>query len=159
MLWFALTYFWYLLAILFPYFFCGHIWPCSLFVYRNSFTLTIVTVNIREGNVSLNGFSNAGLGVAERVSLKRDEIVHFLSTNVNPERLADKFRVAGLINDDIRWKALVTTIAIPERIRPMIDAIITRIELNVANYDTFISVLREFKSLEDFIQFIERPVQ
>ena len=50
---------------------CGLV---NIYVW-NSFTLTIVTVNTREGNVSLNELSNAGHGVAERVSLKRDEMV------------------------------------------------------------------------------------
>ena len=94
----------------------------------------------------------------DRVALNRDTIVRFLAANVSPGGLADKLLVAGLINDDIREKALVTGLPVSERIRPMIDAVITRIEQNAAKYDLFISVLRQFGSLEDFIQFIESSV-
>ena len=69
--------------------------------------------------------------------------------------LADKLVVAHLINDEIRHKALVKGVPTPENIRPMIDAVITRIELNVANYDKFISVLKQFESLDDLIHFIQ----
>ena len=88
------------------------------------------------------------------MSLKGDKIIHFLSANVSPDRLADTLFAAGLINDDIKAKALVTSITIPERIRPLVDAVVTRIELNAANYEKFITVLRQFK-LEDLITFIE----
>ena len=94
-------------------------------------------------------------GVYDRVALNRDRIVRFLAANVSPGGLADKLLVAGLISDDVRETALVAGLSVSERIRPMIDAVITRIELNHAKYDLFISVLRQFGSLEDLIQYIE----
>ena len=93
--------------------------------------------------------------VHERVALNRDRIVHFLAANVSPGRLADKLLVAGLVTEGVRERALIVGLPVSERIRPMIDAVITRIELNHAKYDLFISVLRQFGSLEDFIQHIE----
>ena len=94
-------------------------------------------------------------GVYERVALNRDKIVRFLSADVSAGELADKLLVAGLISEHVREKALVTGLPVSETIRPMIDAVVTRIELNAAKYDLFISVLRQFGSLEDLIQFIE----
>ena len=87
--------------------------------------------------------------------MKRDQIISFLATNVSAGELADRLIVAGLIDDGIRHQALVRGVPTPENIRPMIDAVITRIELNVANYDKFISVLKQFRSLNDLIQLIE----
>ena len=97
-------------------------------------------------------------GVYDQVALNRDTIVRFLAADVSPGALADQLLVAGLINDDIREKARVTGLPVSERIRPMIEAVIIRIELNAAKYDLFISVLRQFESLEDLIEFIERSV-
>ena len=94
-------------------------------------------------------------GVYERVALNRDRIVRFLAANVSPGGLADKLLVAGLISEGVRETALVAGLPVSERIRPMIDAVITRIELNHAKYDLFISVLRQFGSLEDLVQYIE----
>ena len=89
------------------------------------------------------------------MALNRYKIVRFLAANVSPGALADKLLVAGLISDDVREKALVTGLPVSETVRPMIDAVITRIELNAAKYDLFISVLRQFGSLEDLIEYIE----
>ena len=91
----------------------------------------------------------------ERVALNRVRIVRFLGANVSPGALADKLLVAGLISDDVREKALVTGLPVSETVRPMIDAVITRIELNAAKYDLFISVLRQFGSLEDLIELLK----
>ena len=91
------------------------------------------------------------------MALRCGEIIRFLATNVSPGALADKLLVVGLISDGVREKALVTGLPVSETIRPMIDAVITRIELNAAKYDLFISVLRQFGSLEDLVQYIEMP--
>ena len=88
-----------------------------------------------------------------RVALNRGRIVRFLAANVSPGALADKLLVAGLISDDVREKALVTGLPVSETVRPMIDSVITRIELNAAKYDLFISVLRQFGSLEDLLSY------
>ena len=91
--------------------------------------------------------------------LKLDKIIHFLVANVSPGELANKLLVADLITEHVREKALVTSVPGSENFRPMIDSVLSRIELNGAIYDKFIGVLRQFKSLDDLIQFIERPEQ
>ena len=97
--------------------------------------------------------------VYTRVSLKRDKIIRFLAADVSPGELADKLLVVGLIGENVRDKALVTSIPVYDTIRPMIDAVLSRIELNGEIYDKFIGVLRQFQSFDDLIQFIERPEQ
>ena len=85
---------------------------------------------------------------------KRATIVYFLSVNVSPELFANKLRSVGLIGDDTWRRAIMPFSSTPKKIGPLIDAIISRIQLNEKNYDKFISVLEEFGSLEDLIQYI-----
>ena len=98
-----------------------------------------------------------GNAAHERVAFRCGEIIRFLAANVCPGGLADKLLTVGLISESVREKALVTGLPVSERIRPMIDAVITRIELNAAKYDLFISVLKHFGYLEDLVLYIEMP--
>ena len=96
----------------------------------------------------------------ERLIHKRDKIIRCLAACVSPGRLADMFRGAGLINDEIRDEAFIPTAAKPDKIRPMIDAIIVKTELNAAkHYKKFIDVLEEIGDLKDLIEFIDSPVE
>ena len=91
---------------------------------------------------------------------KQDEIIRYLAACVSPGRLADMFRGAGLINEETRDKASIPTATNPDKIRPMIDTIIVKIELNAAKYyKKFIDVLKEIGDLEDVIELIESPVE
>ena len=91
---------------------------------------------------------------------KRDTIIHHLATCVSPGRLADRFRGAGLINDETREKAFISATTEADKIRPMIDVIIVKTKLNAAKcYKKFIDVLKEIGDLEDLIEFIESPVE
>ena len=93
------------------------------------------------------------------MAFRQDIIIRFLATNVNPAGLADKLWISGLINEDIRDKALVVAVPVTDRIRPMIDAVITKIEVNVENFHTFIVVLRKMGGLDDLIHLIESPLK
>ena len=94
----------------------------------------------------------------DQLAHKRDKIIRYLAACVSPESLADKFLVAGLISVAIWNKAFVSGATNLEKIRPMIDVIIVKTELNAAKYyKTFIDVLKEFGDLEDVIEFIESP--
>ena len=86
--------------------------------------------------------------------LKRDKIVDFLSANVSAGTLGDKLFEAGLISDDIRLGGCVSRAHRSQKIGPMIDAVIARIELNEENYEKFKSVLKDF-GFYDLIEFIE----
>ena len=90
--------------------------------------------------------------VAENI----DVIVRFLATKVNPQQLADKLNQAGLINDYIKEKVSdsMTGVTISEKIKTMIDAVLSRIQLKATNYDKFVAVLTQLGSLEDLIEYI-----
>ena len=99
-------------------------------------------------------------GAHEKLTHKRDEIVRYLAACVSPGRLADKFLAAGLINDEIRDNAFVAGVTNPEKIRPMIDLIIVKTELNAAKYyKKFINVLKEIGALEDITEITQIPVE
>ena len=89
----------------------------------------------------------------KKVAAKYDLIITTLSKTVSAETLADKLHVKRLIGDDIRSKAQVAGVG-EDKIRPVIDAVLSKIELNSANYDEFIGTLREFGDLEDLIECI-----
>ena len=99
-------------------------------------------------------FSTAG-DEYNRVANKRVEIVEFLAANISPEGLADRLLVQKLIGEDIRDQVKVPVSTIPEKIRFMIDAVIARIKLNPANYVKFMSLLKQYGSLEDLIHLID----
>ena len=83
-------------------------------------------------------------------------IVGFLATNVSPGTLADKLWVAELITEDIRDKASVMGLTDREKIRPMINAVLTQIDVNVANYTRFMRILRELGAMDDLVSVIEK---
>lgn len=86
---------------------------------------------------------------------KRVEIVDFLAASVSPERLADRLLVQNLLCEDIRQQVLVPVLTKSEKVRCMIDAVIARIKLHPANYEKFMSLLKEYGSLEDLIRLID----
>ena len=90
----------------------------------------------------------------KKVAAKYDLIIRTLSKTVSAETLAGKFYAKLLIGDDICSKARVAGVA-EDKIRPVIDAVLSKIELNPAVYDKFIQILKEFQDLEDLIECIE----
>ena len=84
----------------------------------------------------------------------REKIVEFLSKNTDPEGLAASLEGKGLINEDIKDIAHVQALTKPQRIWPMIDAVISKIELNVQSFYKFIEVLKTVGGLEELIELI-----
>ena len=91
----------------------------------------------------------------KRVLNTRELIITTLGDCVSVEALADRLHRKSLIGDDIRREAHDRGVD-ASKIRRMIDAVICKINLNSANYDMFIDVLREFGDLGDLIEHIER---
>ena len=85
----------------------------------------------------------------------REKIVDFLSENTDPEGLAASLEGKGLINKAIKDIARVQTHTKPQRIRPMIDAVISKIELN-ENFDKFVEVLKTEGGLDELIELITK---
>ena len=98
---------------------------------------------------SLELFSTPG-----QVARKREEIIEFLSVNVSPERLAIELEIIGLINKDVREKAEVTTVPKSERIRPVINAVLSKLDLDEENVAKFKCVLKKLDVLEDLSKLI-----
>ena len=84
----------------------------------------------------------------------REKIIEFLSANVSPEGLANQLQIAGLINTDVVGKAAVTAIPVADRIRPVIKAVISKLELSEENAEKFKRVLNTLGVLEDLDQII-----
>ena len=80
---------------------------------------------------------------------EREKIIKFLSVNVNPVELATELEIIGLINSHVRGQAELTTVPVPDRIRPVINAVISKLELNEENADKFKRVLKTLGVLED----------
>ena len=86
---------------------------------------------------------------------RREKIIEFLSVNVNPVVLATKLEIIGLINSHVRELAELTTVPVSDRIRPVIKAVISKLELKEENADKFKSVLKNLEVLEDVLQIID----
>ena len=73
---------------------------------------------------------------------------------MSPDRFATELEISGLINRDVREEAEVTTVATSRRIRPVMNAVITKLELSEENADKFKSVLKKLGVLDDLTQII-----
>ena len=82
-------------------------------------------------------------------------IVQYLASSVNPARFADKLYVNNLITRENMENARILGITRSSLIRPLIAAVVTHVEINPANYDKFISILKEYGGLEDLVQVFE----
>ena len=91
----------------------------------------------------------------KRVFNTRDLIISALADSVSIETLAGKLRINRLIGDDIHREARGAE-RTTSKISHIIDIVLSKVELNPANYDKFIDILREFGDLGDLIEHIER---
>ena len=73
---------------------------------------------------------------------------------MSPEWFATELEIVGLISKDVREEAGVTTITTRKRIRPVMNAVISKLELSEENADKFKSVLKKLGILDDLIQII-----
>ena len=99
-------------------------------------------------------FSTTGSFYA-KVEEKCEKIIDFLSVNVSPVGLATELEIAGLITKHVRGLADVTTVPVPERIRPVIVSVISRLKLKEENAEKFKSVLQKLEVLEDVMHIID----
>ena len=91
----------------------------------------------------------------EQVKENCDEIIEFLLKNaVTPEALAPKLESVGLINFTVRERAELSTVPKSERMRTVMDAVISRLKLKEENAKKFKSVLNKFGVLEDIIHIM-----
>ena len=114
-------------------------------------------VHTDHADTSKEDTANSGRDTAQyrKVFSKFDVIVSFLATNSSPGTLASKLWIARLINKDIKNKASVLGIDDENKIRPMIDAVLSQIEMNTENYAKFIKILNDLGAMDDLVETIE----
>ena len=90
----------------------------------------------------------------DRLFIKFDQLIENLADITRAEVLADKLRRKRLITKGCWEEACLPTVTDSKRIRLLIRAVLSQVELNPANYDKFVSALREFEGLHDIVQLI-----
>ena len=91
-----------------------------------------------------------------QIKQKCDDIIEFLLDNaVTPEDFATKLKRIGLIKNAVWEKADLPTVPKSERMRTVMDAVISRLKLNEENVENFKSVLDKFGVLEDISEIIK----
>ena len=92
----------------------------------------------------------------QKILTRYDTIIHQLASARCSGYLADKLRSKELITGQIYEEALNFGPGVVEstRIRPMINAVLAKVELSTTNYFTFVGVLREMEGAEDIVQYI-----
>ena len=78
-----------------------------------------------------------------------------LADTTRAEDLADKLLRERLITKGYWEEACLPTVTDSKRIRRLIRAVLSQVKLNPANYDKFVSALRELDGLQDIVQMIE----
>ena len=93
----------------------------------------------------------------QKILTRYDAIVHQLASARCSGDLADKLRSKELITGAIYEEALNFGPGVVEstRIRPMINAVLAKVELNADNYGIFIGILQEIDGIEDTVQYVE----
>ena len=92
----------------------------------------------------------------QKILTRYDTIIDQLASARCSGHLADKLRGKELITGQIYEEALNVGPGVVEstRIRPMINAVLAKVELNTKNYYTFVGVLREIEGAADIVQYI-----
>ena len=98
-------------------------------------------------------FSTTG-SINAQVCKEQENVIEFLSVNVHPERLATELEIVGLINRDTREEAEVKTNTTRKRIRPVMKAALSKLELSEESDDTFKSVLKKLGALDGVLPII-----
>ena len=93
-------------------------------------------------------------GIHAQVFKEQENIIEFLSVNVDPEGLATELEIVGLINRDVREEAEVKTITTRKRIRPVMKAVLSKLELSEESADKFKNVLKKLAVLDDLLPII-----
>ena len=91
----------------------------------------------------------------KRFHAKFDQLIEKLADADVAESLADKLRKEELITHYCWEKACLQSVPNTDRIRPLINAVMSRVEMDTANYGKFISILKEISGLQSIIDLLE----
>ena len=84
-----------------------------------------------------------------------DELIEKLADADVAKSLADKLRKKEVITHYCWEKACLPNVPNTDRIRPLINAVLSKVEMNTANYGKFIAILIEIDGLQSIIELLE----
>ena len=110
---------------------------------------------------ALNCDNMATSGKTEEYSklfYRRPTIIKALAAERCTVDLAGRLQVRGLISDNVYSQATNYSLVNSERLRIILEAVESKVDLNPHCYDEFIDVLQEIGALEDLVSIIEGKV-
>ena len=90
-----------------------------------------------------------------KLQLNLDTITYYLAANIDPELLAAKLFAAKMISGNLVEEASVTTITKSRRIRPLVYAILSQVELNREKYVQFLNILEHIEGLDELVHLLQ----
>ena len=84
-----------------------------------------------------------------------DKITHYLAVNIDPELLAVRLYASEMITHSLVEEASMNTIAKSKRIRVLMSAILSLVELNSEKYSQFLNVLEDIKGLDELVHLLQ----
>ena len=88
---------------------------------------------------------------------RRDKLINQLASARCSGVLADKLHSTHIITDPIYEEALNAGPGVVEtsRIRPVISAVLAKVEMNTDHYYKFLDILQELGGLQDTVQLLQ----
>ena len=88
---------------------------------------------------------------------RHDKIINQLASAKCSGMLANKLHTAQVITDPVYEEALNAGPGVVEtvRIRPVVSAVLAKVEMNTENYYKFLGILQELGGLQDTVQLLQ----
>ena len=80
---------------------------------------------------------------------------NYLAANIDPEILATKLLAAGMINRSLVEEAGMNTTAKSKRIRALMYAVLSLVELNREKYGQFLDILEDMEGLDELVHLLQ----
>ena len=84
-----------------------------------------------------------------------DVIIRFLAQNIDPESLADKLFASRLISHSLVEEVGVSAITKSKRIRLLMNAMLSLVELNSEKYREFMNILEAIEGLDELVALLQ----
>ena len=94
----------------------------------------------------------------QKIQENFDTIIRQLGAAQAAEELADKLFTKKLITSETRDKASLATLTSAGKMRVLIPAVMGQVEIDPANYHTFLTVLRAISGAEHMADYLERKI-
>ena len=90
-----------------------------------------------------------------KLQLNLDTATNYLAANIDPELLATKLLAAGMINRSLVEEAGMNTTAKSKRIRALMYAVLSLVELNSEKYGQFLDILEDMEGLDELVHLLQ----